>query len=68
MPLPSVAVLVTVVGPWLNTVPDKGLDTTVTVPQLSVAVVAAKVTIAEQRPASVFCVKLVGQDVITGAW
>ena len=67
MPLPSVAVLVTVVIP-VKVLPDVGLEATVTVPQLSVAVVAANVTTAEQSPASVFCVKLVGQDVITGAW
>ena len=64
-PPPSVAVEVTVVAPVLKVLPDAELDTTVALPQLSVAV-TEKVTTAEQLPASVFWLKPDGQ-VIEGA-
>jgi hypothetical protein len=66
LPLPSVAVLVTVVVPTLNTVPEFWLDTTAALPQLSLAV-TEKVTVVEQRPASAFWLKLNGQ-LMAGAW
>ena len=53
LPLPSVAVLVTVVAPALNTLPDAGMDTTAALPQLSLAV-TEKVTVVLHSPASAF--------------
>ena len=38
LPLPSVAVLVTVVGPGLKVLPETGFETTVAFPQLSLVV------------------------------
>jgi hypothetical protein len=60
-PLASVAVHVTGVAPRANRVPDGGVQTTVAPGQLSVAV-AANVTTASQRPASVFVTMLAGQS------
>ncbi len=64
LPDRSVAVLVTVFVPFGNVEPEGGLLTTVTVPQLSVAV-TLKLTTAEHWPGSVPTTMLLGQ-VITG--
>ena len=66
LPLRSVAILVTVVVPMLNVLPETGFDTIEETVQLSVAV-AEKVTTALQLPLEAFCVIAEGQ-VTTGLW
>ena len=67
MPQASVAVEVTVVVPIGNTEPDAGTLTTVTAPQLSVAV-TVKFTTAVQEPTGVKTVILAGQVITGGVW
>ena len=67
LPLPSVAVQVTIVVPLAKAVPLPGEQTTGALPQLSVAVGAVKVVTAVHWPASVLLVMLAGQAPMTGA-
>ena len=60
LPFPSDTVLVTIVDPTLNVLPDAGLLTTVVLPQLSLAF-TVKATTALQLPKSVDCVISIGQ-------
>ena len=66
LPFTSVAVLVTVVVPTLNVLPEAGVDTIVDTPQLSLAV-TENVTTALQLFILPFTVIFDGQ-VMTGAW
>jgi len=61
LPLVSVVVQVTGVTPLLKLDPLAGLQTTEPTAQLSLAAGAVQLTIAVQRPASVFCVTFAGQ-------
>src|SRR5207249_7579096 len=65
LPWPSLALQVTVVGPMAKLPPLAGVQVTVAVPQLSVAV-TAKVTLLTQVPPEVLTLILAGQ-VMTGA-
>jgi hypothetical protein len=65
LPLPSVAVLVTVCVPTVNELPEAGLETVDDTEQLSVAV-EVKVTTAEQRPPAAFTL-IPFEQVTTGA-
>src|ERR1051325_6312479 len=67
LPLPSVAVQVTVVRPLAKAVPVAGEQTTEAVPQLSLAVGAVKVATAVHWPTSVFFTMFAGQAAMTGA-
>ena len=67
IPQASVAMDVTVVVPIGNTEPDAGALTTVTAPQLSVAV-TVKFTTAVQEPTGVKTVILAGQVITGGVW
>jgi len=60
LPAASVAVTVTVVVPFGKTDPEAGLETTVVLEQLSVAL-GVKLTIAEQRLGAVEVTMLAGQ-------
>src|SRR5439155_1038892 len=64
LPWPSSALQFTVVGPRAKLLPLAGVQVTVAVPQLSVAV-TAKVTLLEQVPPDVLTLMLAGQ-VMTG--
>jgi hypothetical protein len=66
LPLPSVAVLVTVVVPAAKELPEDGLDTTTGLPQLSVPV-TVNVTTAWQVLIFAFTVML-DEQLITGTW
>src|SRR6185369_2104069 len=66
LPWPSFTVQFTVVDPRPNDEPLVGVQVTVAVPQLSVAVVE-KVTLLEQLPPAAFTVIFAGQ-VMTGFW
>jgi hypothetical protein len=66
LPLVSVAVQLTVVTPFGNVEPLAGVQTGVTVSQLSVALKPVNVTAALQTPGSVLTVRFV-QPAKTGA-
>jgi hypothetical protein len=68
LPEPSVATLVTVVVPVLKKLPEAGVETTLTVPQLSVAV-TLKLTVAPQLPEAeatdIFCGQVITGKVVS---
>ena len=64
----SVATLVTVVVPTGKVEPDGGVETTVTLPQLSVALTKKVTLLRLHCPASAAKLMLVGQRTILGFW